>query len=287
MKPAATSPLFIPDNPSTHKIVQDLFMDEDYADVVFEVGGRGCATNEAKRPKNSPAKFYAHKLILRKAAPQLAELCMPDGSETPLHIEIPNMSPRVFKDLLLYIYGRPIPGFGDKVPRSKEIIEAANKYGVTNLKLEAEAYYVAKITMTAENVMEHLLFADAMNCALLKEAAMDFIVTNSCELLTTKALKDVPSGLFNDALAAMARKGGTEKAGPMFISELRRKCSEKGLDSDGSREMLTSALADVDEKNEDDEKKEEGDDDAAADAADDDDDDDAEGEAEHVGANEG
>ncbi len=273
MKPAVNPPPFIPDNPSMCNIIQDLFMDVDYADVVFEVGGRGCATNEAKRPKNSSTKFYAHKLILRKAAPQLAELCISDESQSPLHIEIPNMSPDIFKDMLLYIYGRPIPGFGYHTPRTKEIIEAADKYGITNLKLEAEAYYVASLPITAENVLEHLLFADSMNCALLKEAVMDFILANSCELLTTKALKDVPSGLFNDSLAAMARKGGTEKAGPMFISELRRKCSEKGLDFDGSREMLTSALADEDGKNEDDEKEE-------ADAE-------GEAEAEQVGANEG
>jgi hypothetical protein len=241
MKPAVNPPLFIPDNPSTCNIIQDLFMDENYADVVFDVSG-----GVAKSSKSSPARvyeFYAHKLILRKAAPQLAELCMSDGSEMPLHIEIPNMSPDIFKDLLLYIYGRPIPDFGGKIPHTKEIIEAADKYGVTNLKLEAEAYYVALLTITAENVLEHLLFADSMNCALLKEAVMDFILVNSFELLTTKALKGAPSGLFNDVLAATARKGGAEKAGPMFISELRRKCYEEGLDFDGSREMLTSALA--------------------------------------------
>lgn len=188
---------------------------------------------------------------------------MLDGSQSPVHIEIFNMVPGTFKDMLLYIYGHPIPDFGDEIPHTKEIIEAANKYGVTNLKLEAEAYYVALLTMTTENVMEHLLFTDSLNCALLKEAVMDFILANSFELLTTKALKDAPSGLFNDALAAMARKGGTEKASPMFISELRRKCYEKGLDSDGSREVLTSALA-----------GEEGDDDPDA-------------EAEKDGANEG
>jgi len=232
MKPAVNPPSFIPNNPSTCTLIQDLFMDEDGADVLFEISGG-----------HAPTKFYAHTFILRKAAPQLAELCMSDGSDTPLHIEIPNMSSGTFKDMLLYIYGHPIPGFGDKHQHTKEMIKAADKYGVTNLKLEAEAYYVASLTITAENVLEHLLFADSMNCALLKEAAMDYIVGNCLDLLTTKALRGAPSGLFNDALAAMARKGGTEKAGSMFISELRRKCYEKGLDFDGSREMLTSALA--------------------------------------------
>ena len=227
MKPAANPPFFIPTNPSTYSVIQDLFNEEEDADVVFEVGY---------------TKFYAHSLILRKAAPQLAELCTSDGSQSPINIQIPDMRCGTFGSMLLYIYGRPIPGFGRISWFTKEIIEAADKFGVTNLKLEAEAYYVASVKITAENVLEHLLFADSVNCALLKEKVMDYILENSFELLSMNALKGAPSDLFTDALAAMARKGGPDKAGSVFISELRRKCYDKGLDFDGSRDMLTSAL---------------------------------------------
>ena len=265
MKPVTNAPpVFIPTNPSTYKIIQDLFNEEEDADVAFLIG--------------TTKKFYAHKLILNKAAPQLAELCMSDESQSPVHIEIPGISPFTFENLLLYIYGRPIPGFGKKPSSTKEIIEAADKYGVTNLKLEAEAYYVASLQITAENVLEQLHFADSMNCSLLKETVMDFIVANSFELLSMKALKGAPTDLLSDALAAMARKGGTDKAGSMFINELRRKCYDKGLDFDGSREMLTSALAGEDgneagvEAGQDGATDEEDDDDGDDDSEEDDDD---------------
>lgn len=261
IKPATNPPHFIPDNPSTYSIIQDLFNDGHDADVVFIFGGED--ETKAEGSKNSPTKFYAHKLILKKAAPQLAELCSSDGSPSPVHVEITSMAPNTFKDMLLYTYGLSIPDFGENPSRTKEIIKAADMYGMTNLKLEAEAYYVASLSITVENVLEHLLFADAMNCALLKEAVMDYVVTNSFELLSMKSLESAPSGLLNDALAAMARKGGIEEAGDMFISELRRKCFEEGLDYDGSREMLTAALAGDDgvDDNEDDEEEEENDDD--------------------------
>ena len=55
-----------------------------------------------------------------------------------------------------------------------EIIDAADKYGVTTLKLEAESCYVATTTISTNNVLELLLYADSKNCALLKEAARDF-----------------------------------------------------------------------------------------------------------------
>ena len=49
---------------------------------------------------------------------------------------------------------------------AKEIIDVANRFGVS-LKLETEAFLM-------ENVMELLLYAESKNCALLKEAAMDY-----------------------------------------------------------------------------------------------------------------
>ena len=68
----------------------------------------------------------------------------------------------------MYMYGFDIPTFGANFSDAKELIEAADKYGVTNLKLEAEARYVDSLSITMENVMEHLAFADSKNCALLK-----------------------------------------------------------------------------------------------------------------------
>ena len=55
----------------------------------------------------------------------------------------------------------------------------ADRFGVVNLKLEAEAAYIKNTKLTVENVMDELLLADAKNLALLKEYAIDFIAKNA------------------------------------------------------------------------------------------------------------
>ena len=241
---------FIPDNPSECKTVQDLFMDMSTADIVFEIGdGKQAVGQERKKVKktSAPTNFYGHKSIIQKISPQLAELCTSTDYPTLVHIQ--GVAPETFHQLLMYMYGFDIPTFGANFSDAKEVIEAADKYGVTNLKLEAEARYVGSLSITMENVMEHLVFADSKNCALLKEAVMDFVVKNKAEILKKKTLANAPEGLTNDMLAAMMRgekeSGGSANAveySSMRISELRNNAHAKGLDVDGSREMLITAL---------------------------------------------
>jgi hypothetical protein len=132
---------------------------------------------------------------------------------------------------------------------AKDIINACDKYGVVNLKLEAEACYVKSTTTTIDNMMDNLLCAGSKNCALLKEAVTDFVVKNGQDVLEKVSLKDVPGGVFADLLTAMTReknKASNVETGDqvttMRVSELRRKLDEKGLDVDGSREAMISAL---------------------------------------------
>ena len=70
----------------------------------------------------------------------------------------------------------------DMKNNAKAIINAADKYSVVNLKLEAEASLVSKAAFTVDNVLDFLLCADGMSCALLKEATMDFLVKNRGEV---------------------------------------------------------------------------------------------------------
>ena len=77
---------------------------------------------------------------------------------------------------------------------------------------------------------------------------MDFIVANGLEVAQKVSLNEVPQGLFADLLTAVNRKqiDTSEKGGydlsTMRIDDLRRKLNEKGLDVDGSREMMISRL---------------------------------------------
>ena len=157
-------PSFLPENPSMCKTVQGLFMDKESADVVFEVGGRPRESGR-KKSKTETTEFYAHRIILKTAAPLLAELCNSDDS--PSRIKLPNESPQIFHHLLYYIYGCNIPDFESDIAHTKGIIEAADKFGVTYLKLAAEANYVSSTTIDFDNMMECLHFAVSKNCALL------------------------------------------------------------------------------------------------------------------------
>ena len=65
---------FIPKNPMACNFVQRLFNDENSADIVFTVAHRDPSNNDLIGPLTT-TKFYAHSLILKSAAPLLAELC--------------------------------------------------------------------------------------------------------------------------------------------------------------------------------------------------------------------
>lgn len=258
MRPTKYSSPFL-DNPSNQLTVKDFFNDEEYADVVFEVGGElkqqqlGNA-KQNKKVKTLSTKFFAHRLIMKKVAPQLAELCLP-SQKSPTHIDLPNISPKTFEAVLLHIYGYNIPDLGKDVAFVKDIIEVADKYGIISLKLVAEVCYASKLSLTLENVVEHFLFAESKNCAHLKEKTVDFIIENTAEVTKRNMFTNTAEGPSrSDILAAVARaqaqspysyrydrRTSTELC-TMPIDVLRRKAYQKGLDVDGSRETLISAL---------------------------------------------
>jgi hypothetical protein len=244
-------PIFIPENPFA-KNIQRMIIDENFGDVSFTVGGQQKKNNAEKVAKTTPVIFHAHRDIVANASSIFADLCESHNDKTG-SIQIKNVSPEVFRHLLYSAYGVTISD-DDMTLHTKEIIDAANRYGVVNLKLEAEALFVRDTLLTVENVMEHLLYADSMNCALLKEVAMDFLFENSSEVIDNITFNDVDTPtLIRDVLAAISRgkkklrgSGGDDndkcRFNSMCVSELRREAHEKGLNVDGSREMLIAAL---------------------------------------------
>ena len=139
---------------------------------------------------------------------------------------------------------------------AKKIIDAADSFGVTSLKMEAEVCLVNATTLSVEKVKDLLIYADSKNCALLKEVAMDYMLEHSDVVLQNIRFDDAPGSLVSDVFAAIARakmrkdgRGVTDAIESsashfhsMRISELRQKVHEKGLDVDGSREMLIASL---------------------------------------------
>jgi hypothetical protein len=244
-------PPFIPENPFA-KNIQRMINDENFGDISFVIGGNQKKNNAKKIAKTTSVVFHAHRDILSECSTGvLAEICRSSVmSSSP--IEITDVSPEVFCHLLHSAYGVQISD-DDMKPQTKEIIDVANRYGVVNLKLEAEAFLVRDTVFSLDNVMEHLQYADSLNCALLKEAAMDFIVGNSSEIMDKISINDLLTPtLMRDVFAAFSRRekklGGRDgdvvdsKFNSMRISELRQEAHEKGLIVDGSREMLIAAL---------------------------------------------
>ena len=128
---------FIPANPFVKTILY-MFNDEESADVVFEVENERVETSSDHKNAKTTTAFHAHRIILQKSCSSalLGELCK--SGETS--VSITDVKPAVFKHVLYYIYGGKIAD-EDIWANAKEIIDAADKYGIVGLKLEAEAYY--------------------------------------------------------------------------------------------------------------------------------------------------
>ena len=258
---------FIPKNPAL-SIMLKLFNDENTADVVFEIEeqqnqSHSRKSNGRKRAKTSVTKLYhAHRLILQQHSQELSDLCATSDGMTPIVIN--DVKPEVFRHLLYYVYGGEITD-EEFVGNERDLINAADKYGVTNLKLEAEVWCVNNTEITIDNVIDTLLYAHAMNCALLKELVMDFIAKNKKKVLRKEqvSFQDVPGDVIKELLAATLRQeeesdsssddeddeeddeneSGVEKTcSTMRIRDLRQKLDDKGLDIDGSREALIAKL---------------------------------------------
>jgi hypothetical protein len=116
--------------------------------------------------------------------------------------------------------------------------------------LKAEAVYVESTKITIDNAIDNLLYADTKNCALLKEAVMNFLAENSTEAAEKISFADVPGHVVKDLLFAVgrnSRKGANNGADvdeltTLCVSALRRKLHKMGLEVDGSREAMIASI---------------------------------------------
>lgn len=168
----------------TESIISSLLFDEESADICFDVS----SPSDVTKPS---VKIYAHKVILKARALDLARLCA--GYDVLHPMPIYDVEPEIFRDLMRYIYGSHMDNT-DWEAVSKALLEVANKYDVTNLKVTAEAWYVTYFKFTAENVSDQFLYADAMSCPLLKEATVNFMVDNGVDVFTSDPFNAVLLG---------------------------------------------------------------------------------------------
>ena len=231
---------FIPENPLV-KTILNMFNDENSSDVKFEV--------RKEEGDTAITTFNAHRIFLQTCGPStlLGELINLVGDPISI-VSITGVTPEIFRHLLYYLYGGKIAA-EELESNAKEIIDAANKYGIVGLKLEAEAAFVTSTTITFDNAIDNLLYADSTDCALIKEAVMDFLVENSEEAVTKLSFENIPGQVIKDVLAAVSRgkyqgRSSTDANdfSTMSVSTLRQLLDEKGLDVDGSREAMIARL---------------------------------------------
>ncbi len=140
-------------------------------DVRFEVSCADAQTGYGNGATSSPVAFDAHRFILEAFAPKLASLFGSQDEEVAT-ATITDVEPAIFRHLLDYVYGGEVAG-EELTAHAKDIIDAADKYGMINLKSEAEAAYIKSTKITLDNVLGMLRYADALNLPRLKEAVKE------------------------------------------------------------------------------------------------------------------
>ncbi len=161
-----TSPPFLPENPS-YKIIQGMFMDEEFSDIVFEVGGQQFNDDAMKKAKTLSVIFPAQQFILRKSSSStLAKLCRSAGDKTASPIQISDVSPGIFRHLLFHLYGGEV-SYDDMKSHAMEILDLADRYGVVDLKLKAEADLVETSAFSTDNLMDLCYLSKVIVLALM------------------------------------------------------------------------------------------------------------------------
>eukprot|EP00578_Thalassiosira_sp_NH16_P027645 CAMPEP_0181101840 /NCGR_PEP_ID=MMETSP1071-20121207/13981_1 /TAXON_ID=35127 /ORGANISM="Thalassiosira sp., Strain NH16" /LENGTH=220 /DNA_ID=CAMNT_0023184743 /DNA_START=292 /DNA_END=954 /DNA_ORIENTATION=- len=208
----------------------------DDADVAFKVGDD---------------TVTAHKAILRMNAPVLFDCC--DENNDGLPVTINDITPEIFRILLRYVYGDEVPDSTEIVDEGKCIITAADRFGIVGLKLAVEAVLVESLVIHKSNVADWLVFADSKTCPLLKEHATAYFASRSVDILncdTSKQLKESPK-LLTELMIEITKSSSNNRFGDennVSVNDLRKQLYERGLDVDGSKEMLISCLQESNKK---------------------------------------
>lgn len=165
--------------------------------ALFGKADEGCDDDTV----DTSVTIYAHLIILKACAPLLASLC--EGYSKSKPVPITNAEPGVFQYMIRCVYGGTIPR-SELRKRPGVFIEIADRYSITNLKMEAEAWYVKADLITAENIVDVFTFADSMNCPLLMEKAADYFLNEPEAILKSSSFN------FADVYETALKNGGPD-----------------------------------------------------------------------------
>lgn len=218
-------------SPNNHSQKMLHFLESrDEADLLFNVRG---------------TEILAHSQIVKAIAPILASCgtvvnnTNRDDVNTAGDVSIGNvsedMSTEAFEIFLKYIYLGWYPCAEDAKKHGKQLINAANKYELVDLKMSIENILVGECVMTKDNVSDYILFADSQSCPLLKEYAIAFFRLMSQELISSECSKQLreSSEMLHETLHSTSL---------LSVTEIRKELGKRKLDADGSKQVLQLRL---------------------------------------------
>jgi hypothetical protein len=156
----------------------------------------------------------------------------------------------MFQIIVRYIYTSDCPAVVDAAV-AKTMVTLADRFGCIGLKHYVESVMV-EMFLDEKSAADMLLLGDSHTCAQLKEAAIKIFKNQADVVMNTEGWKRFKesSALLEELLAVLATTtkqqsgAGTTDDDPagQGVAELRNQLLKRGLDVDGSREMLVKRL---------------------------------------------
>ncbi|XP_063089617.1 speckle-type POZ protein-like [Cavia porcellus] len=130
-------------------------------------------------------EFQAHKAILAARSPVFMALLEHEKQGSRKNrVEISDMDPEVFKEMIYFMYTGKAPNLGRM---ATELLEAATRFGLERLKLMCENHLCSNLSV--ENAVEILILADLHSAHQLKTRTLDFINCYVSDILETSEWK--------------------------------------------------------------------------------------------------
>ena len=146
--------------------MHSLYKDKVLTDATLKCGGK---------------EFKVHRAVLGSQSPVFKAMLQANMKEKQSSvIDISDITPAVMSDLVTYLYTGAAPNVGKL---AKELLNAANKYGLSRLFTMCENELRMKIKVT--NVVDTLLLADLHNATNLKKACLVFMREHSADVHKT------------------------------------------------------------------------------------------------------
>jgi BTB/POZ domain len=203
------------------------------SDVTFQVGQQ---------------QFRLHRFILEDRASVLFQMIEHPDQTIILEEDV---DAAMFQIIVRYIYTSDWPAVDAVIVDADvatTILTLANRFGCIGLKQYLESVIVEKF-LDKDSAADMLLLGDSHTCAQLKEAAIKIFKNQADVVMNTEGWKRVKesSALLEELLSVLAttpQSAATNDDDPdgQCVAELRNQLLKRGLDVDGSREMLVKQL---------------------------------------------